>query len=54
MSAALRKNTPRTSSAEREAVGVKAVGSVGVENLLIVYVGSRFCIYAAVLLRETL
>ncbi len=26
MSAALRKNTPRTSSAEREAVGVNAVG----------------------------
>jgi hypothetical protein len=26
MSAALRKNTPRTSSAERGAVGVKAVG----------------------------
>jgi len=32
MSAALRKNTPKTSSAEREAVGVKAVGGVGVEN----------------------
>ncbi|MFZ8811141.1 MAG: hypothetical protein ACO2PN_23935 [Pyrobaculum sp.] len=38
MSAALRKNTPRISSAERGAVGVNAVGSVGVENLLVVYV----------------
>jgi hypothetical protein len=27
------ENTPRTSSAERGAVGVKAVGSVGLENL---------------------
>ena len=54
MSAALRKNTPRTSSAERGAVGVNAVGSVGVENLLIVYVGSRLCIYAVVLRGERL
>jgi hypothetical protein len=52
MSAALWKNTPRTSSAEKEAVAVNAVGSVGVENLLVVYAGSRLCIYAAVLRGE--
>jgi hypothetical protein len=43
------ENTPRTSGAEREAATANAVGSVGVENLLVVYAGSRFCIYAAVL-----
>ena len=50
----MRKNTPRISSAERGAVAVNAVGSVGVENLLIVDVGSRLCIYAVVLGGETL